>query len=152
MADVTASAQRTIAAPAYKVRRLLADYAEVRPKILTEHYRDYVLHSGSVGEGTVAGWKLAATSKRVRDVLVDVSLPMHDKIVETDRNSTMVTTWKVTPGPPVTCTVTVTTTWKGAGGIGGFFERAFAPKALTQIYDGVLANLEKVAAEHTATD
>jgi hypothetical protein len=145
MADVTATAERTLAAPAFRVRRLLADYKDVRPKILTEQYSDYVLHSGSVGEGAVAGWKLAATSKRVRDVLVDVSLPMHDKIVETDRNSTMVTTWKISPGAePNTCKVTVTSTWKGAGGIGGFFERTFAPKGLREIYDGVLANLDKV--------
>lgn len=147
MADVTATATRTISAPAFRIRRMLADYEQVRPRILTDHYRDYVLHSGTVGEGTVAGWTLQATSKRSRDVLVDVSLPMHDKIVESDRNSTMVTTWKVTPGPPITCTVTVTSTWQGAGGIGGFFERRFAPKALAGIYDGVLANLDRLAAE-----
>ncbi|RTL70080.1 MAG: SRPBCC family protein [Pseudonocardiaceae bacterium] len=152
MADVTASATRTISAPAFRVRRMLADYETVRPRILTEHYRDYVLHSGTVGEGTVAGWTLQATSKRVREVVVDVSLPMHDKIVETDRNSTMVTTWKVTPGPPITCTVTVTSTWQGAGGIGGFFERRFAPKALAAIYDGVLANLERIVAEEPEAD
>lgn len=147
MADVTATATRTISAPAFRVRRMLADYETVRPRILTDHYRDYVLHSGTVGEGTVAGWTLQATSKRARDVLVDVSLPMHDKIVETDRNSTMVTTWKVAPGPPITCKVTVTSTWQGASGIGGFFERRFAPKALAAILDGVLDNLEKIVAE-----
>lgn len=147
MADVTATATRTIPAPAFRVRRMLADYETVRPRILTEHYRDYVLHSGTVGEGTVAGWTLQATPKRVREVLVDVSHPMHDKVVETDRNSTMVTTWKVVPGPPISCVVTVTSTWKGAGGIGGFFERRFAPKALAAILDGVLENLEKVVAE-----
>ncbi|AEA27154.1 Polyketide cyclase/dehydrase [Pseudonocardia dioxanivorans CB1190] len=152
MADVTASATRSISAPAFRIRRMLADYETVRPRILTDHFRDYVLHSGTVGEGTVAGWTLQATSKRVREVVVDVSLPMHDKIVETDRNSTMVTTWKVTPGPPVTCTVTVTSTWQGAGGIGGFFERRFAPKALGEIYDGVLANLERLAAEEPEAD
>lgn len=141
MADVTASTERIIAAPAFRVRRILADYT-VRPEILTEHYSDYVLHSGTVGEGTVAGWKLAATSKRVRDVLVDVSLPMHDKIVETDRNSSLVTTWTVSAGPAETCRVRVSSTWKGAGGIGGFFERTFAPKGLAAIYDGVLAKLD----------
>ena len=30
------------------------------------------------------------------------------------------------------------------GGIGGFFERTFAPKGLARIYDDVLANLEQV--------
>lgn len=37
--------------------------------------------------------------------------------------------------------VRIETTWNGAGGIGGFFEKTFAPKGLKRIYDGVLANL-----------
>lgn len=141
MADVTASTERIISAPAFKVRRFLADYT-VRPTILTDSFSDYVLHSGTVGKGTVAGWKLAATKKRDRDVLVDVSVPNHDTIVETDRNSSMVTTWTISAGPPNSCQVRVTATWKGAGGIGGFFERRFAPKGLAAIYDGVLDKLE----------
>ena len=36
------------------------------------------------------------------------------------------------------------TTWNGASGIGGFFERTFAPKGLARIYNGVLANLAGV--------
>ena len=39
-------------------------------------------------------------------------------------------------------TVRVVTTWNGAGGIGGFFERTFAPKGLRRIHEGVLANLD----------
>ena len=145
MADVTASTERIISAPAFTVRRFLADYT-VRPTILTEAYSDYVLHSGTVGKGVVAGWKLAATKKRTRDVLVDVALPNHDTIVETDRNSSMVTTWTISAGPPNTCRVRISTTWKGAGGIGGFFEKTFAPKGLAAIYDGVLAKLETAVA------
>jgi len=38
----------------------------------------------------------------------------------------------------------VTTTWDGAGGIGGFFERTFAPKGLGRIYDSLL---DRLAAE-----
>jgi hypothetical protein len=38
----------------------------------------------------------------------------------------------------------VHTTWNGAGGIGGFFERTFAPAGLRRIYDGVLGNLDSV--------
>ncbi|MEU1165734.1 hypothetical protein ABZ372_36915, partial [Streptomyces sp. NPDC005921] len=40
--------------------------------------------------------------------------------------------------------VVVHTTWQGAGGIGGFFEKTFAPKGLGRIYDGIL---DKLAAE-----
>lgn len=38
----------------------------------------------------------------------------------------------------------MTSTWDGATGIGGFFERTFAPKGLGRIYDLVL---DRLAAE-----
>ncbi len=54
----------------------------------------------------------------------------------------MVTTWRVTPAGEGRARVVVTSVWNGAGGIGGFFERAFAPKGLARIYDAVLARLD----------
>lgn len=144
MAQVTASAERTVGAPADQVRTAVADYVASRPRILTEHYSDYSLHSGGQGAGTTAHWKLAATQKRVREVLVEVSQPAAEQLVERDTNSSMVTTWTVVPAGADTSTVTITSTWNGAGGIGGFFEKTFAPKGLTRIYDGVLANLDRL--------
>ena len=61
--------------------------------------------------------------------------------MEKDRNSSMVTTWMVTPAGEGRPEVVVTTVWNGAGGIGGFFEKTFAPKGLGRIYDAVLAKL-----------
>ncbi|WP_232666232.1 SRPBCC family protein [Pseudonocardia sp. TRM90224] len=142
MAIVTARAERTITAPADKVRAALADYTEVRPKILTDNYRDYRVESGGNGAGTTVHWLLQATKKRVRDQLVEVSVPAEGRIVERDTNSSMVTAWTVTPAGDDRSTVTVETSWNGAGGIGGFFERTFAPKGLQRIHDGVLANLD----------
>lgn len=95
MGQVTADAERTIAAPVKKVRELVADYATVRREILTEHYRDYRVLDGGVGSGTQVGWTLQATSKRSRDVLASVTEPEPGTLVETDQNSTMVTTWTV---------------------------------------------------------
>jgi hypothetical protein len=141
MAQVTARTQRTIDAPAEQVRAALADYRTVRPTILTEHYRDYRVEAGGQGAGTRAHWLLQATKKRVRDQLVEVSTEGPDRIVERDTNSSMVTTWSVTPAGPDRSVVAVESTWTGAGGIGGFFERTFAPKGLQRIHDGVLANL-----------
>jgi hypothetical protein len=37
----------------------------------------------------------------------------------------------------------VKTSWEGAGGIGGFFERMFAPLGLRKIQAEVLENLKK---------
>jgi hypothetical protein len=36
----------------------------------------------------------------------------------------------------------VKTTWNGAGGIGGFFEKTFAPLGLKKIQSEVLTNLK----------
>ncbi|OQO90924.1 polyketide cyclase [Saccharomonospora piscinae] len=140
MGKVTATAERTIDAPADTVRERLADYRDVRPRILTEHYRDYAVVEGGTGAGTVARWKLQATSKRVRDVRATVGEPEHGVLTETDANSSMVTTWTVSPRGEGSV-VRVVTSWDGAGGIGGFFERTFAPRGLQRIYDGVLAKL-----------
>jgi hypothetical protein len=144
MGKVTATAERTIDAPVEKVRALVADYAESRPKILTEHYRDYEVTEGGTGAGTRARWKLAATSKRVRDVAATVSEPAPGTLVETDANSSMVTTWTVREAGAGSV-VRIETSWDGAGGIGGFFERTFAPAGLKKIYDGVLGKLGELA-------
>ncbi|KFU80651.1 MULTISPECIES: SRPBCC family protein [Amycolatopsis] len=143
MGKVTAIAERTIEAPADKVRALVADYAETRPKLLTEHYRDYEVTEGGVGAGTKARWKLQATSKRVRDVAATVTEPSEGTLVETDANSSMVTTWTVREVPDGSV-VRIETTWDGAGGIGGFFEKTFAPGGLKRIYEGVLGKLAEV--------
>lgn len=137
MAQVTATAERVIDAPAETVSTALGDYETVRPSILTEHYSDYRVEPG----GRVH-WKLAATQKRVRDQLVSVETPDNATIVERDANSSMVTTWTVTSEGTNRSTVRVVTTWDGASGIGGFFERTFAPKGLRRIHEGVLANLD----------
>ncbi|MFI6024024.1 SRPBCC family protein [Amycolatopsis magusensis] len=141
MGKVTATAERRIDAPVEKVRELVADYT-ARPKILTEQYRDYEVVEGGNGSGTVAKWKLQATSKRVRDVAATVSEPEPGTLVETDANSTMVTTWTVRELDGASM-VRIETSWNGAGGIGGFFEKTFAPGGLKRIYAGVLQNIEK---------
>ena len=54
----------------------------------------------------------------------------------------MVTNWTVAPAGQGS-SVTVTTTWTGAGGVPGFFEKTFAPLGLRKIQSEVLANLKK---------
>ncbi|WP_328446409.1 SRPBCC family protein [Streptomyces sp. NBC_00386] len=141
MAQVEATTERVIAADAEAVFEALADYNGTRPKLLPEHFSEYEVREGGDGEGTLVHWKLQATSKRVRDCLLEVSEPTDGELVEKDRNSSMVTTWRVTPAGEGKSRVVVTSVWNGAGGIGGFFERTFAPKGLGRIYDAVLANL-----------
>lgn len=141
MAQVSATSSIQLAAAPDKVLAALADYETVRPRILTEHYRDYRVVSGGRGEGTVVHWILQATEKRQRDVQATISVK-GSTITETDANSSLVTTWSVVPNGTGS-TVVVSTQWKGAGGIGGFFERTFAPLGLRKIQQAVLENLKK---------
>ena len=141
MAQVEATTERVVAAQPDDVFDALADYTGTRPKLLTEHFSEYEVREGGDGEGSLVHWKLQATSKRIRDCLLEVTEPTDGELVEKDRNSTMVTTWRVTPAGEGRSRVVVTTVWNGAGGIGGFFEKTFAPKGLGRIYDELLAKL-----------
>ncbi|MBC6456559.1 SRPBCC family protein [Actinomadura sp. HBU206391] len=141
MGNVTATAGKTFSASPERVLAALSDYDGTRARLLTEHFSEYEVREGGQGAGTVVHWKLAATSKRTRDCLMSVSTPRGDTLVERDSNSTMVTTWTVSPAGEG-AEVRIETTWAGAGGIGGLFERTFAPKGLRRIYDEQLVKLE----------
>jgi hypothetical protein len=145
MAQVIVTAELEVAGSPLQVRDALADYTQTRPKILTDHFSDYQVREGGNGAGTLVAWKFAATSKRVRDQLVEVTEPLDGSLVETDTNSSMVTTWTVTEAGGGRSLVGVRTTWNGAGGIGGFFERTFAPKGLRRVYEEMIGKLDGLA-------
>ena len=140
MGQVSASSTVLINAEPDAVLAAVADYQTVRPKILSSHYRDYQVLEGGQGAGTVATWKLQATEKRVRDVKATVDVAGH-AVIEKDANSTMVTNYTVAPAGPG-ASVTVKTSWQGAGGVKGFFEKTFVPLGLRKIQAEVLANLK----------
>lgn len=141
MSQVSASNTIVIDAAPETVLSALADYATVRPKILSSHYSEYKVLEGGQGAGTVASWKLQATKSRVRDVLANVDVAGHT-VIEKDANSSMITNWTVSPAGSGS-SVTVKTSWRGASGVGGFFEKTFAPLGLRKIQGGVLEKLKK---------
>ena len=69
-------------------------------------------------------------------------------LTESDTGSSLVTTWTVTPEGRDS-RVRIETRWQGAGGVGGFFERLFAPRVLRRIYTDELERLDRYA--RTAT-
>jgi len=141
MGQVKAASTVLIDAEPAKVLDAVADYQNVRPKILSPQYSEYEVLEGGQGQGTVAKWRLQATESRVRDVKVNVDVAGHT-VIEKDANSSMVINWTVAPAGPGS-SVTVTTTWTGAGGVKGFFEKTFAPLGLKKIQGQVLENLKK---------
>ncbi|MEV4612115.1 SRPBCC family protein [Kitasatospora sp. NPDC049258] len=141
MGKVQATTERDYQATPEQVYAALADYTTVRPRLLPAQYSEYEVKAGGTGAGTQVHWRLQATEKRVRDCLFTVSAPGERQLVETDANSSMVITWTVAAAGADRARVTVEASWQGATGIGGFFERTFAPKGLNRIHDAVLAKL-----------
>lgn len=141
MAQVSAVSTILVDAAPAATLAAVADYQKVRPKILSPQYSQYQVLQGGQGAGTVAKWRLQATRSRVREVQVDVDVAGHT-VIEKDANSSMVINWTVAPAGPGS-SVTVKTTWTGAGGVKGFFEKTFAPLGLKRIQGEVLANLKK---------
>lgn len=141
MGQVSASSSIVVAADTQRTLEAIGDYETLRPRILSPHYRDYKVVEGGKGAGTVVEWTLQATESRVRNVRSTVTAS-GNSLVETDANSSLVTTWTVA-GEGTGSKVTVTTTWQGAGGIKGIFEGIFAPLGLKKIQAEVLANLAK---------
>lgn len=141
MGQVSAVSTVLINADPAAVLAAIADYQTVRPKILSSHYSGYQVLEGGQGAGTVVTWKLQATKSRVRDVKATVDVAGHT-VIEKDANSTLVSNWTVAPAGTGS-TVNLKTSWTGAGGVKGFFEKTFAPLGLRKIQDEVLANLKK---------
>lgn len=140
MATVTASATRAVDAPPERVLEFLRDYREARPRILPENYSAYRVESGGNGQGTVIGYHFAAGG-RERDYRLAVEEDGAG-LVERDQLSSFVSRWSVA-AEGAGAQVTLESSWQGAGGIGGMFERRFAPLGLRRIYGEML---EKLAA------
>ena len=145
MGQVVVRTERLIAANPQRARAFLADYRNNRPRILPpEYFEDYRVEQGGDGAGTVVSYRLRAGG-RVRPYRMRVEEPAEGGLLaERDMESSLVTTWTLTPAESQEHTlVRLTSRWEGAGGIGGIFERLFAPRALRRIYDEVLERLSE---------
>jgi hypothetical protein len=132
-----------VGAPAELTYGLIADDAH-HAKFLPDGISDFEVVEGGVGAGTVHRFKVTAGG-RVRAYLMHVDEPEPGRVItETDQNSSLVTSFTVTPQGD-TCTVRIETQWNGAGGIGGFFERTFAPKVMRKMYADELSRLDAYA-------
>ena len=140
MGQVSAASTVLINATPEVVLAAVSDYQNVRPKILSGHYSEYQVLEGGQGAGTVVTWKLQATESRSRVVKASVDVAGRT-VIEKDANSSLITNWTVAPAGTGS-TVTTKTTWNGAGGIKGFFEKTFAPLGLKKIQAEVLGKLK----------
>jgi len=134
-----------VGAPAQLVYRLIAD-DEHHQRFLPEGFSDFTVLEGGVGAGTLHRFTVSAGG-RTREYTMRVSEPEPGRVItETDQYSSLVTSFTVVPSGD-TCRVQISTTWDGAGGVGGFFERRFAPRVLRRTYADELTRLDRYARE-----
>jgi uncharacterized protein YndB with AHSA1/START domain len=138
------SADRVIQAPPDQVYAYLVDMREHHHRFLPPAFSDFEVESGGVGAGTVTRFKLNAGG-RTRSYRMQVGEPEPGRIMtESDTESTLVTTFTVDSADGGS-RVQIATTWEGAGGIGGFFERTFAPRVMKRLYADELERLDEYA-------
>jgi uncharacterized membrane protein len=147
VARIAVSAEGTVEAPADTVYRYIADMREHHPRFLPPAFSDFRVESGGVGAGTILRYKLTAGG-RTREYRTKIAEPEPGRVLtESDTGSSAVTTFTVSPQGGASI-VQISTAWDGAGGIGGLFERMFAPRVLRAIYADELERLDAYAREH----
>jgi uncharacterized protein YndB with AHSA1/START domain len=150
METVQVTAERVIDAPAEAVYGYIADMREHHQRFLPPAFSDFGVDSGGVGAGTVTHFKLTAGG-RTREYSMSVAEPEPGRVLtESDTKSSLVTTWTVIPQSG-SSRVRISTAWNGAGGIGGFFERLFAPRVMRGLYLDELDRLNSYAREQASS-
>jgi hypothetical protein len=149
MGSLQVVAERAIDAPADAVYCYLADMREHHPRFLPQAFSGFEVESGGVGAGTVTRFTVTAGGRR-RSYRMQVAEPEPGRVLtESDTNSSLVTTTTVTPDGSAS-RVQISTRWEGAAGIGGFFERLFAPRVMRGIYADELERLSTYARERAS--
>jgi hypothetical protein len=144
MGEVRVAKEGGVGAPADVVYGLIADMREHHPRFLPPAFSDFVVETGGVGAGTTTRFKVSAGG-RTRSYHMRVDEPEPGRVLtETDLASSLVTTFTVTPAGNAS-RVRIETVWDGAGGVGGFFERLFAPRVLERLYGDELERLDRYA-------
>jgi hypothetical protein len=148
MATIEVFSEQTIDAPADIVYAHIADMHE-HSRFLPPAFSDFEVESGGVGAGTITRFKVTAGG-RAREYRMKVAEPERGRILtESDTNSSLTTTFTVSPTGG-TSRVRISTVWEGAGGIGGLFERLFAPRVMRGIYADELERLNAYVRQRSA--
>jgi hypothetical protein len=144
MSPLQANAEGCVSAPADKVYRYLADMRQHHPRFLPAAFSDFEVETGGIGAGTVIRYQIRIGG-RSRSVRAEVGEPEPGRtLTESETGSSAVTTFTVTPAG-TSSRVRISSEWAGARGIGGFFERLFAPRVLRRLFGDELRRLDAYA-------
>lgn len=142
MNHIFVRSERVIDAKPTDVYKIVSDYQTRRPRLLPPNYRNYAVKKGGKGGGTVIKYHLRAAG-RERPYEMHVEETVKGQVLtERDKHSSLITRWSVLPvDSGQKSKVSIETDWEGSSGIGGFFERTFAPLGLRNIYKDILIGL-----------
>ncbi|GAC1329631.1 MAG: SRPBCC family protein [Chloroflexota bacterium] len=144
MAEIRVAIERQLAAPADQVYQYIADYERHHGQWLPPEYSNYRAAAADTA-GTSTVFYHLKTGTRERDYTMRITQPVPGRVVkEEDTNSSLEKTWTVTPSEGGS-RVRIETRWDGARGVGGFFERLFAPRVLSALYAVELQRLDRYA-------
>ncbi len=144
MSEIYVFAERVMAAPPERVYRCIADYREHHARFLPPAFSDLVVEQGGVGAGTIIRFNMKVGG-RVRAGRMRVEEPEPGRVLtESDPGSSLVTTFTVDPYEGGS-RVRIEPRWLGSGGVGGWFERVFAPRLLRPIFVDELERLDVYA-------
>lgn len=145
MSHIFVHSERIIQARPEEVFHALTDYVNKRPRMLPDNFVDYHVEQGGLGHGTVVGYRFRAAG-RERPYTMRAEETIKGQVLsERDAGSSFVTRWSVVPvAQGQQSKVSVESDWEGSGGMGGFFERTFAPMGLRKVYNRMLKTLEQL--------
>jgi hypothetical protein len=145
MAEIYASAERQIAAPAERVYRILADYQH-HQRVLPDAFSDFKIEQGGVGAGTVVSFKVTAggVTQFHRDTVAE---PEPGRVLTESNDKGKLTTFTVTPlgGPGSDQSLVKIETRYPTSGLRGLIERLLAPRMLRGMFLEELERLERYA-------
>lgn len=149
MSAITVEQEGGVGASAELTYRLIAD-DEHHQRFLPAGFSNFKVLEGGTGAGTLHSFTVRAGG-RTRGYTMRVDEPEPGRVItETDQGTSLVTRFTVTPSAG-TCRVLIATSWDGASGIGGLFERLFAPRVMRRMYADELARLDCYARQQAAT-
>lgn len=151
MSTIHVAVENTVNAPAETVYGYLADFRNHHPKFLPPAFSGFEVEEGGVGAGTVVRYSLHAGGRnRPYQMVVDEPEPGR-VLTESDTGSSLVTTFTVMSdgARPGGSRVRIESSWAGAGGVGGFFERRFAPAVLRRVLEEELVRLDTYARQQS---
>lgn len=151
MAEIIASVTELVRAAPHVVWDIFTDYHDAHDRVLPRPaFGKMVVERGGRGAGTVFTIELREGA-RTRTMRMDVTEPQPARVLmESDRDSDLVTTFTVEPSDGGRHSrVTITTRWT-RGGLRGFLERMFGPPLMRPVFRAELRNVEKLARERAA--